>query len=86
MSQPIPAIFENGVFRPIVPVELPEGTAATVTPPPPSPPSKHLPGFGLLSPDGPNAQEGEEFDRAIAEIMSWRRLPRPDPCEETPEA
>ncbi len=31
----IPAIYENGVFRPTVPVDLPEGTAVLIEPVPP---------------------------------------------------
>jgi predicted DNA-binding antitoxin AbrB/MazE fold protein len=32
MSQPIPAVFSSGVFRPLEPVELAEGTRAEVIP------------------------------------------------------
>jgi predicted DNA-binding antitoxin AbrB/MazE fold protein len=32
MSEPIHAVFESGVFRPLEPVELPPGTPAEVIP------------------------------------------------------
>lgn len=34
MSQTIEAIYENGAFRPLAPVDLPEGTRARVEPEP----------------------------------------------------
>jgi predicted DNA-binding antitoxin AbrB/MazE fold protein len=41
----IHAIYENGVFRPTTPVELPEGTEVSIVPQPlrePTSPSPHL--------------------------------------------
>jgi hypothetical protein len=32
MSHPIPAVFDSGVFRPLEPVDLAQGTRAEVTP------------------------------------------------------
>jgi hypothetical protein len=39
MSHAIPVIFDSGVFRPLEPVDLAEGTRAEVTPLPPQAPS-----------------------------------------------
>jgi len=41
----IHAIYENGVFRPTTPVDLPEGSEVRIEPQPvgePAPPSRHL--------------------------------------------
>lgn len=51
MSETINAVYENGVFRPEVPPDLPEGTAvrlSIVTPPPE--PETPLTGPELLAP------------------------------------
>jgi Protein of unknown function DUF104 len=39
MGQTIPAIYDSGVFRPLQPVDLAEGTRADVTPLPQQTPS-----------------------------------------------
>lgn len=37
----IPAIYEQGVFRPTVPVDLPEGTRVNIPTPEPAPNDRH---------------------------------------------
>ena len=49
MSHPIPAVFDSGVFRPLEPVDLAEGTRAEVTPLPQPKPSSPDTAVGLAT-------------------------------------
>jgi hypothetical protein len=73
MSEGIPAIYENGVFRPVVPVDLPEGTQAVVTP---SAARKLPPGEGILASAGAWADADEDFQQWLAEWRRWREMSR----------
>jgi hypothetical protein len=61
----INAIYENGIFRPTEPVDLPEGTAVLVAPS--APPAKGEPSVRELAP--PGTPEGL---LRIYEVMSHR--------------
>jgi hypothetical protein len=65
MSATIPAVFDSGVFRPLEPVELPEGTRAEVKPLPQlasssSGPANWPPGYFEQT---AGALAGERFER-----------------------
>lgn len=84
MSEGIPAIFDNGVFRPVGQVDLPDQTAVTVFPV-----AVKQPGDGIRASAGAWADAGDDLERTIEEIMSWRRMPRgtvkyDDPTEPKP--
>lgn len=62
MSRPIPAIFDSGVFRPLKPVELAEGTPVVVQVPQTTPPAE-------LSPEELEQQQ-TAIKKMLAEIES----------------
>jgi predicted DNA-binding antitoxin AbrB/MazE fold protein len=59
MDKSISGIYENGVFRPLVPVDLPEQTPVVITP-------KMIPGSG----DGIRLSAGS-WSGADAELDAW---------------
>ena len=69
MSHTIPAVFDSGVFRPLEPVDLAEGTRAEVTPLPQLIPSSREAAVGIAAwPSGyfeqtAGALAGENFER-----------------------
>jgi hypothetical protein len=69
MGQTIPAVYDSGVFRPLKPVDLAEGTRAEVTPLPQQTPSSVDANGGLTAwPAGyfeqtAGALAGEDFER-----------------------
>jgi len=69
MSHPIPAVFDSGVFRPLEPVNLAEGTRAEVTPLPRPTAASSDAEFGIARwPSGyfeqtAGALAGEKFER-----------------------
>jgi predicted DNA-binding antitoxin AbrB/MazE fold protein len=62
MSQSIPAIFDAGVFRPLEPVQLPDGTRVEVQLPTPAPLSE-------LSPEE-LARQQAAIEAMLAEVES----------------
>jgi hypothetical protein len=69
VSRTIPAVFESGVFRPLAPVDWPDGTRAEVIPvvPATAPPSGTAGGSATWPPDyfdqTSGALAGEDFER-----------------------
>lgn len=73
MSDGIPAIYDNGVFRPIGPVELPDQAVVRVFPAA----SQVSPtGDGIRASAGAWADAGEDFDKWLANLQHWRSMPR----------
>jgi len=78
MSHTIPAIYDSGVFRPLEPVDWPEGTRAEVTPlSQTTSPSKDSPDQSASWPAGYFEQTagslaGEDFERPPQEELPTR--------------
>lgn len=72
MSEGIPAIFDNGVFRPVGQVDLPDQTAVTVFL---SAAAKH-PGDGIRASAGAWADAEDDFDQWLVELRRWRDMER----------
>jgi hypothetical protein len=71
MSEGIPAVFDNGVFRPVGRVDLPDQTVVTVFP-------SLRAGDGILASAGVWSETGGEFDAWVAELRRWRSIERGD--------
>jgi hypothetical protein len=71
MTKPIDAIYEDGVFRPLVPVDLPNHTPVVVTPA-----RARATGAGILASAGAWADAGPELDDWLATLAAMRRQGR----------
>jgi predicted DNA-binding antitoxin AbrB/MazE fold protein len=73
LMRPIEAIYENGVFRPLSPIELPEGARVEVIVIGPTQP-------GLLSGEAEIAEPvvGEELAALLDQIAELPYTPHPD--------
>lgn len=71
MNDGIPAIFDNGVFRPMGRVDLPDQTEVTVFPA-----TKRGTGEGIRASAGAWADAGEDLDQWLAELLHWRSMER----------
>jgi len=77
MSKSISAIYENGVFRPLAPVDLPDHTPVVITP-------RSVPGTGegIRASAGAWAGADAALDEWLAKLADMRRhdrsLLRPD--------
>lgn len=68
MTKSISAIYENGIFRPLTPVDLPEQTPVVVTP-------AQVPGTGegILASSGAWADADATLDESLAKLADMRR-------------
>ncbi len=71
MTKNISAIYENGVFKPLTPVDLPDHTPVVVTPSRVS-----GTGEGILASAGAWADAGPELDDWLAKLAAMRRQGR----------
>jgi predicted DNA-binding antitoxin AbrB/MazE fold protein len=71
MEKPIAAIYENGVFRPLTPVDLPDLTPAVVMPQ-----SAAGAGEGIRQSAGSWADSDAELDQWLDKLSAMRRRDR----------
>lgn len=70
---PIPAIYENGVFKPTEPVSLPDGSEVTVTPSPPREAASGPPQDG----------DSESTETQTARTIEWLKNRTPEEIQRT---